>query len=73
MVGALMQKLFNKAVSSKHCFACTRSLDKQKKREPINTETEVVHCKCGKVYLYDRLHRQYTPYRDSRIGRGYGS
>jgi hypothetical protein len=72
MVQTLWKKLTKKAVSMGICSDCTRFLDQQKEREPLNTETEVVHCGCGRVYLYDRLHRQYTRYRENKP-RTYGS
>jgi len=47
-------------ILAKHmCPACTRSLDKSKKREPITTETELVTCECGRQYIYNRPHRRY--------------
>lgn len=47
-------------VLEKHmCPGCTRNLNKQKKREPITTETELVRCECGRVFVYLRPHRRY--------------
>ena len=66
MLKGLLNSLFHEAISKKFCFACTRRLDKQRNREAIDTETEMVICKCGKTYIYDRIHRQYSIYQEQR-------
>lgn len=49
----------NRILEKHMCVACTQNLDKQKKREPLTTETEIVLCSCGRAYVYNRPHRQY--------------
>lgn len=58
--------LADKALERKLCPDCTRRLNKQKERSAINTEEELVTCRCGKKFKYDRLHRSYSPFIENR-------
>lgn len=65
MFNTLRKLLVNKALSRQVCPSCTRSLSKQRQRQPLSTDLELVTCKCGRKYQYDRLHRKYLPYSDT--------
>lgn len=62
MFKALINTIQHQILDAKLCIRCTRKLDNQKLREPINNNTDIVRCRCNRLYTYDRAHRKYHLY-----------
>lgn len=65
----LLMRMQNKVLSFGLCAKCTRRLSRAKNREALNQETDIVECRCGQSYSYDRLHRKYHIYRETKLAQ----
>jgi hypothetical protein len=52
----LIQHIF---MQKKLCAGCTTSLDQSIKRENIDSEIELVTCRCGRYYIYEKTTETY--------------
>lgn len=48
---APLQKIL---LQKKLCPACTNDLTKMTERIPKRNDTELVTCKCGRIFIYDK-------------------
>lgn len=63
LIAPLQKILIQKGV----CPACTASLSKAPRREPRSQKEEIVYCKCGRAFIYDRELDSYRRALDSEI------
>lgn len=50
LIAPLQKILIQKGI----CPACTMSLNKAKKREPKTQREDLIVCKCGRVFIFDK-------------------
>lgn len=67
MLKSLIEPLQKRILAKNLCVACTRSLDKSKKREPMTLKSDLVLCHCGRAYIYDREHKKYRRAIDAEV------
>ncbi|MCA9386253.1 hypothetical protein KC717_06435 [Candidatus Dojkabacteria bacterium] len=54
MIKKLIAPLQKILLQKKLCPACTSDLTKEKDRKTRRADTEVVTCKCGRIFIYDK-------------------
>jgi hypothetical protein len=59
-------------LQKKLCIGCTNSLNQSVKRENIDSEVELVTCRCGRHYIYEKTTEVYKKISEEEYERYQG-